>query len=93
MSEDLKTLKSLMVDGDQDHCTLDPRFQNVHANRYCYTHYVDYHRCKYLLGENAPDCNIFKNMYQRICPNAWTSKWDEQREKGNFARNCRTETD
>jgi cytochrome c oxidase subunit 6b len=91
MSEQEETLKSLMIDGGQDSSTLDPRFQNVNVSRYCYTHYIDYQRCQYLLGENNPDCDIFKNMYRRLCPNAWINKWDEQRTKGNFPRNVHTE--
>lgn len=93
MSEEQEILKLMMIDGGQESSTVDPRFQNTNASRYCYTHYVDYHRCQFLLGENNPDCDIFKNMYQRICPNAWTSKWNEQRAKGNFPRNCHNELD
>lgn len=92
-AEEQEVLKSMMIDGNQESCTVDPRFQNTNVTRYCYTHYVDYQRCQYLLGENSPDCNIFKFMYKRMCPDAWTNKWDEQRTKGNFARNCITELD
>lgn len=72
---------------------VDPRFQNAQASRYCYTHYVDYHRCQYLLGEDDASCDIFKSMYQRMCPNAWIASWDAKREKGIFPRNCATELD
>ncbi|VVC30700.1 Cytochrome c oxidase, subunit VIb [Cinara cedri] len=75
-------------------CTFrDPRFQNANATRYCYTHYVDYHRCQHVLGKDEPDCEIFKKTYQRMCPNSWIDRWDGQRKKGNFARNCKTELD
>lgn len=73
---------------------LDPRFQNTNATRYCYSHYVDYHRCQYLLGEEeSSGCDIFKDMYYRMCPNAWINRWNEQRESGTFPRNCTTELD
>lgn len=73
---------------------VDPRFQNTNHTRYCYTHYVDYHRCRYLLGEDeSSGCNVFKEMYQRMCPNAWISRWDAQRENCIFPRNCTTELD
>lgn len=74
-------------------CPVDPRFQNVQTTRYCYTHYVDYHRCQYLLGENDTTCDIFKRTYQSMCPNTWIERWDEQRRKGIFPRDCITEID
>jgi len=74
-------------------CPLDPRFQNTNVSRYCFTHYVDYHRCKYLLGEDETSCDIFKNTYQRMCPNAWIDIWDRRRKNGIFARDCKTELD
>lgn len=74
-------------------CPLDPRFQNTNVTRYCFTHYIDYHRCTYLLGKEEISCDIFKNTYRRMCPNAWIDTWDKRREKGIFARDCKTELD
>lgn len=85
--------KTVVIDGMPEDCTMDPRFQNTNASRYCYTHYVDYHRCQFLLGKEDSSCNIFKRMYERICPNSWINSWNEKREKGIFPRNCKTELD
>lgn len=75
-------------------CLIDPRFQNQSSiGRCCFTHYIDYHRCRFLLGEEDASCDIFKTMYQRMCPSAWLNTWDEQRENGIFPRNCKTELD
>ncbi|XP_050435214.1 uncharacterized protein LOC126842329 [Adelges cooleyi] len=71
----------------------DPRFPNVHTTRYCYNHYIDYHRCRHLLGEEEPSCEIFRKTYTRMCPNSWVNDWDEQREQGIFPRDCKTELD
>lgn len=90
-SDDAET--NPMDEMPKDHMVVDPRFQNINATRYCYTHYVDYHRCQYILGKKDQDCNIFQTIYQRICPNAWINRWDEQKKKGIFPRNCETELD
>ncbi|KAF0759107.1 cytochrome c oxidase subunit 6b-2-like [Aphis craccivora] len=74
-------------------CPMDPRFQNTNVSRYCFIHYVDYHRCLHLLGKDNATCEIFKDIYQRMCPNNWINTWDLRREKGNFARDCKTELD
>ncbi|KAF0769992.1 cytochrome c oxidase subunit 6b-2-like [Aphis craccivora] len=74
-------------------CPMDPRFQNTNVSRYCFIHYVDYHRCLHLLGKDNSSCKIFKDIYQRMCPNNWINTWDQRREKGNFARDCKTELD
>jgi len=74
-------------------CPIDPRFQNTNVTRNCFIHYIDYHRCVHLLGKEDTSCDIFKETYKRMCPNAWINTWDRRREKGNFARNCKTELD
>lgn len=88
----INDLKSLMTLPFSDF-PIDPRFQNTNVTRCCYTNYVDYHRCQYLLGENDTKCDIFKAMYKRMCPDAWIESWDEKRKKGIFPRNCITEID
>lgn len=93
MSEEKLEEKPVENSMAEDDSLEDPRFQNTNASRYCYTHYVDYHRCQYLLGKDDISCNIFKRMYQRMCPNSWICRWDEQREKGIFPRDCKTELD
>lgn len=81
------------IDEMPETCQTDPRFQNVNVSRCCFTPYVDYHRCQYLLGKQDASCNIFKDMYTRMCPNAWISTWDRRRENGIFPRNFTTEID
>ncbi|OQV13509.1 putative Cytochrome c oxidase subunit 6B [Hypsibius exemplaris] len=62
----------------------DPRFPNMNQAKRCWVNYVDYHRCLKQKGEDYEPCQYFKKVYQAICPNAWTSKFDEQREAGIF---------
>jgi cytochrome c oxidase subunit 6b len=62
----------------------DPRFPNTNQARYCYQSYIDFHRCQKVKGEGAEVCQYFKKVYHSICPNAWTEKWDDQRDNGIF---------
>ena len=32
-------------------------------------------------------CDFFAKNFQIVCPNAWTEKWSEQREKNAFSAN------
>ena len=52
--------------------------------RYCYTSYLDFHRCKKRHSEEYEACKYFKKVYTAMCPLAWTTNWDEQIENGNF---------
>lgn len=52
--------------------------------RACFDNYVDFYRCRRLLGEEADDCRLFKRYFETICPAAWTEHWDEQRAQGTF---------
>ncbi|XP_035228899.1 cytochrome c oxidase subunit 6B1-like [Stegodyphus dumicola] len=62
----------------------DPRFPNTNQTKNCWQNYLDYHRCRKAKGEDYAPCEYFKRVYNSICPNAWTDKWDEQREEGRF---------
>ncbi|KAF3427272.1 hypothetical protein QLX08_000080 [Tetragonisca angustula] len=62
----------------------DPRFPNQNQTRYCYTSYLDFHRCKKRHSEEYEACKYFKKVYTAMCPLAWTTNWDEQIENGNF---------
>lgn len=66
-------------------CPRDPRFQQQNITNWCYQMFIDYHRCKFLLGDK-PDCRYFQRCYQAICPNEWQERWDEQVENGTFPR-------
>jgi len=60
------------------------RFPNTNQTKNCWINYVDYFRCvKHYDGEN-PKCEQFKVAYNALCPNGWTSAWDEQRDQGRF---------
>jgi len=60
------------------------RFPNQNQTKHCWINYVDYYRCvKHYEGEN-PKFDKFKNAFQDLCPNAWMSEWDNQREAGTF---------
>lgn len=65
----------------------DPRFPNTNQTRNCQTNYLDYFRC--LKSKDEDYCAWYKNAYERLCPNEWIEKWDEQRANGNFPnRDC-----
>ncbi|XP_030753247.1 cytochrome c oxidase subunit 6b-2 [Sitophilus oryzae] len=65
-------------------CLQDARFQNQNATKWCFTMFVDFHKCERLLGEGSDCCGQFKKVYRAICPNEWVQKWEEQIEEGNF---------
>lgn len=47
-------------------------------------YYVDFFRCKELMGDDYEPCKFFQNVYRDICPSFWVDKWDEYREEGRF---------
>ncbi|KAK5642366.1 hypothetical protein RI129_008533 [Pyrocoelia pectoralis] len=63
----------------------DPRFPNTNQTRYCYTSFLDYHRCQKARGTDYEPCQYFKRVYTSMCPNAWVEKWNTQIEEGTFA--------
>ncbi|XP_012150649.1 uncharacterized protein LOC100875499 isoform X2 [Megachile rotundata] len=65
----------------------DPRFPNQNQTKYCYTSYLDFHRCKKRHSEEYEACQYFKKVYSTMCPNAWIEKWNEQVENGTFPGN------
>ncbi|KAM0669068.1 hypothetical protein ACQRIT_004043 [Beauveria bassiana] len=46
--------------------------------------YVDYHKCITAKGEDFAPCRQFWLAYRSLCPSGWYTRWDEQREAGNF---------
>ncbi|XP_053973815.1 cytochrome c oxidase subunit 6B2-like isoform X2 [Hylaeus volcanicus] len=84
-SPDLPTVEA----GEFKPCTApyDPRFPNQNQTRYCYTSFLDFHRCKKRHGENYEACQYFKKCYNAMCPNAWVERWEEQLEEGTFPGN------
>ncbi|PRT53585.1 Cytochrome c oxidase subunit 6B [Wickerhamiella sorbophila] len=62
----------------------DSRFPNQNQTHRCFQNYVDYHRCIKAKGEEFAPCQEFWRAYQAMCPVFWITKWDEQREAGNF---------
>ncbi|KAF8791927.1 cytochrome c oxidase subunit 6B1-like [Argiope bruennichi] len=62
----------------------DPRFPNTNQTKNCWQNYIDYHRCLKVKGEDYSPCEYYKRVYNSLCPNAWTEKWDEQRAEGRF---------
>lgn len=65
----------------------DPRFPNQNQTKYCYTSYLDFHRCKKRHSEEYEACQYFKKVYSTMCPNAWIEKWNDQVENGTFPGN------
>ncbi|EDU49074.1 cytochrome c oxidase polypeptide VIb [Pyrenophora tritici-repentis Pt-1C-BFP] len=62
----------------------DARFPNQNQTKHCWQNYVDYHKCIIAKGEDFAPCRQFMLAYRSLCPNGWTSRWDDQRENGNF---------
>ncbi|KAI6188094.1 hypothetical protein M3Y98_00316400 [Aphelenchoides besseyi] len=62
----------------------DARFPQVRKQRQCFAYYVDYHRCKELMGEDYKPCKFFQNVYKDFCPKFWVEKWNELVDEGRF---------
>ena len=62
----------------------DARFPQVRKQRQCFAYYVDFHRCKELMGADYEPCKFFQNVYKDFCPGFWTSKWDDLVGEGRF---------
>ena len=62
----------------------DARFPNQNQNKNCWQNYVDYFKCIRAKGEDFEPCQHFKSVYRSLCPTAWVSRWDEQRENNTF---------
>jgi len=63
----------------------DARFpQQANGTRMCFTNYVDYQRCKNLLGDDYEPCEYFKRVYLAVCPSYMHEKWDEWVGEGRF---------
>lgn len=70
----------------------DARFPNQNQTLHCWQSYVDYHKCVNMKGEDFEPCKVFWRTFNSLCPVAWVEKWDEQREKGNFAGDISAES-
>ncbi|KAL6710691.1 Cytochrome c oxidase subunit 6B [Coniothyrium glycines] len=62
----------------------DARFPNQNQTKHCWQNYVDYHKCITAKGEDFAPCRQFMLAYKSLCPSGWTTRWDDQREAGNF---------
>lgn len=62
----------------------DARYPQIKMGRHCYDYYVDYYRCKTLLGEDHEPCKFFLNSFKDVCPSQWIETFDEWRENGVF---------
>lgn len=62
----------------------DPRFPNPNQTVHCFQSYIDYHKCVNIKGDEFAPCKVFLRTFTSLCPTAWVSKWDEQREQGIF---------
>lgn len=65
----------------------DPRFPNTNQTRYCFSSYMDFHRCQKVRGTDYKPCEYFKKVYNSMCPNSWIEKWDNQIAEGTFPGN------
>ncbi|KAG0247492.1 Cytochrome c oxidase subunit 6B [Mortierella polycephala] len=62
----------------------DARFPNTNQSKHCWQAYGDYYKCIDARGEDFAPCQQFKKTFMSICPEAWVSRWDEQREDGTI---------
>uniref|UniRef100_A0A7N0USP2 Uncharacterized protein n=1 Tax=Kalanchoe fedtschenkoi TaxID=63787 RepID=A0A7N0USP2_KALFE len=53
-------------------------------SRHCYTHYLEYQRCRKARGKEAPECRKLAKYYMASCPSELIERWDEQVERGTF---------
>ncbi|KAF2708420.1 cytochrome c oxidase, subunit VIb [Pleomassaria siparia CBS 279.74] len=80
--EETETKPFKFVTGER--AGFDARFPNQNQTKHCWQNYVDYHKCILAKGEDFAPCRQFYLAYRSLCPNGWTSRWDDQRENGNF---------
>lgn len=64
------------VKGDPSKGTLwtplfDPRFPTTNQSRNCWSHYVEFQRCRLSRSEDHPDCRKFYRTYMSLCPQEW----------------------
>jgi len=76
--------KELNTEKDFWTAPFDPRFPNQNQTRYCYQSYLDFHRCQKVKGKDYEPCQWFSRVYNTMCPDNWTERWDEQRANGTF---------
>ena len=74
-----------MSDIEIDTAPVDTRFANVNQAKHCYMYYNSFWDCAAADGAEDRTCVQLKKYYRAMCPDEWVSKWDEQREAGNFA--------
>eukprot|EP00276_Gloeochaete_wittrockiana_P003739 CAMPEP_0184666066 /NCGR_PEP_ID=MMETSP0308-20130426/59899_1 /TAXON_ID=38269 /ORGANISM="Gloeochaete witrockiana, Strain SAG 46.84" /LENGTH=78 /DNA_ID=CAMNT_0027110457 /DNA_START=25 /DNA_END=261 /DNA_ORIENTATION=- len=59
----------------------DPRFPNVNQSKYCWLSFVTHAVC---VKQDGSNCEDFRRKYLSMCPQEWTTKWEEQYEAGAF---------
>jgi len=62
----------------------DARFPQQRIQNKCFRYYVDFYRCKELMGDEYKPCKFFSNVFTSICHQQTVEKWDELREEGKF---------
>ncbi|CAJ0570981.1 unnamed protein product, partial [Mesorhabditis spiculigera] len=62
----------------------DARFPQIRKQRQCFAYFVDFHRCKELMGQDYKPCKFFQNVYKDFCPGFWVTKWNELIDEGRF---------
>merc|ERR1712042_59290 len=62
----------------------DARFPNQRQTKSCWQNFIDYHRCVKAKGEDYAPCDFFWRNWNSLCPSAWSDKWNDQIEEGNF---------
>lgn len=65
----------------------DARFPNTNQTKNCWQNYVDFFKCTFAKkksNEDPTSCQWFEKRYKSLCPAAWVSSWDDQREEGAF---------
>ena len=63
----------------------DVRFPNTNQAQHCWTRYNEYVLCLLKNDGDEDECKKMRRLASSICPNDWTTKWDEERTNGNFA--------
>ena len=53
--------------------------------QHCWTKYNEYVVCLLKTDDDEATCKKARQLALSICPNDWTTKWDEERANGNFA--------
>ena len=62
----------------------DARFPQSRRERQCTVYFLDYQRCRELLGADYKPCKWFKMLYEEVCHSHVLEKYNERLKEGRW---------